>query len=349
MQFSAAQIAPLIGGVIEGDSSAVVSNFGKIEVAQPGDLAFLANPKYESYAYTTEATILLVSNDFVPREPLKPTLIRVADPYAALAQLMQLVAAETAPRLQGVDERACCSDEAELGQSVYVGPFAVVEAGAKLGANVIVHSFAYVGAGTEVGEGTTIYPHVTLYHGVKIGQRCIIHAGAVIGADGFGFAPEADGYHKIPQLGGVIIEDDVEIGANTCIDRAVMGNTIVSKGVKLDNLVQIAHNCTVGEHTVMASQVGLAGSSQIGPWCKFGGQVGIGGHITIGDHVEMGGQTGVISNIPSGSVLMGSPGIPLREAMKSFVMQPKLADMYRQLQRLEKEVKQLKEQTQSAN
>ena len=207
-----------------------------------------------------------------------------------------------------------------------------------------IHPFAYIGRGVMLGEETIIYPHVTLYHGVQIGARCIIHAGAVLGADGFGFAPEAEGYRKIPQLGGVVVEDDVEIGANTCIDRAVMDSTIIRRGVKLDNLIQIAHNCQVGEHTVMASQVGLAGSSSIGSWCRFGGQVGIGGHITIGDKVEMGGQTGVISNVPEGATLMGSPGMPLSEAMRNFVIQPKLPDMYRRLQALEKELAALKEQ-----
>lgn len=344
MQFSAAQIAPLIGGTIEGEGSALVSNFGKIESAVAGDLAFLANPKYEAYAYTTQASILLVSQDFAPKHPITATLIRVADPYAALAQLMQLVEAEQTPIPTGISPQAQVASEVELGEGVYIGPFAVIEPGAKLGAGVQVHAFAYVGRGVVLGEQTIVYPHVTLYKGVQVGARCILHAGAVLGADGFGFAPQADGYHKIPQLGGVILEDDVEVGANTCIDRAVMGNTIIRRGVKLDNLVQIAHNCVVGEHTVMASQVGLAGTSTIGSWCRFGGQVGIGGHITIGDRVEMGGQTGVISNVPADRVLMGSPGIPLRDAMRSFVLQPKLPDMYRRLQALEKELEELKNQ-----
>lgn len=344
MQFSAAQIAPLIAGTIEGDSAALVSNFGKIESAQPGDLAFLANPKYEPYAYTTQASILLVSQDFTPKQPVSATLIRVADPYSALAQLMQLVEAEQAPKLKGISSQASIAETAELGEDCYVAPFAVIEEGAKLGRGVQVHAFAYVGRDVTVGDQAIIYPHVTLYKGVQVGARCILHAGCVIGADGFGFAPQSDGYHKIPQLGGVLIEDDVEIGANTCIDRAVMGNTIIRKGVKLDNLVQIAHNCVVGEHTVMASQVGLAGTSTIGSWCRFGGQVGIGGHITIGSNVEMGGQTGVISNVSDGKVLMGSPGIPLREAMKTFVLQPKLPEMYRRLQALEKELAELKNQ-----
>ena len=344
MQFSAAQIAPLISGKIEGDSSVLVSNFGKIESAKAGDLAFLANPKYEAYAYTTEASILLVADDFAPKQPISSTLIRVADPYAALAQLMQLVEQQTAPALRGISPDARCAEGVELGEDLYIGAFAVVEEGAKIGRGCKIYPFAYIGRGVTLGEGTTIHPHATLYHGVQVGARCIIHAGTVIGADGFGFAPEADGYHKIPQLGSVLIEDDVEIGANTCIDRAVMDNTVIRRGVKLDNLVQIAHNCLVGEHTVMAAQVGLAGSSTIGSWCRFGGQVGVGGHITIGDRVEMGGQAGVISNVPSGSALMGSPGIPLRDALKSFVLQPKLPDMYRRLQALEKELAELKQQ-----
>ena len=344
MQFSAAQIAPLIDGRIEGNASVSVSGFGKIETAKEGELAFLANPKYESYAYSTEASILLVSDEFTPRQALSPTLIRVKDPYAALAQLMQLVEQQQASHPKGISPTAQIAEDVELGEDVYVGAYAVLEQGVKVGRGVRIYPHAYVGKGVTIGEGATIYPHVTLYHDVKIGARCIIHAGAVIGADGFGFAPQSDGYHKIPQLGNVILEEDVEIGANTCIDRAVMGSTIIRQGVKLDNLVQIAHNCSVDEHTVMASQVGLAGSSQIGKWCKFGGQVGIGGHITIGDRVEMGGQTGVISNIPEGSILMGSPGMPLREAMRNFVIQPKLPDMYRRLQTLEKELAELKQQ-----
>lgn len=345
MQFSAAQIAPLIEGTIEGDSSVLVSDFGKIESAKPGDLAFLANPKYEAYAYSTQASILLVSKDFAPREAIQPTLIRVADPYAALARLMQLVEQQQSPRPTGISSLAAIAEDAELAEDVYVGAFAVIESGARIGKGCIIHPHSYIGQGAQLGEGCIIYPHATLYHAVELGARCIIHAGAVIGADGFGFAPEADGYHKIPQLGKVTLGDDVEVGANTCIDRAVMGSTTIAQGVKLDNLVQIAHNCSVGEHTVMASQVGVAGSSQIGKWGKFGGQVGIGGHITIGDHVEMGGQAGVISNIPDHSTLMGSPAMPLREAMRNFVLQPKLPDMYRRLQTLEKELAALKEAT----
>ena len=330
MQFSAAQIAPLIDGRIEGNASVSVSGFGKIETAKEGELAFLANPKYESYAYSTEASILLVSDEFTPRQPLSLTLIRVKDPYAALAQLMQLVEQQQASHPEGISPTAQIAEGVVLGEDVYVGAYAVLEQGVKVGRGVRIYPHAYVGKGVTIGEGTTVHPHVTLYHDVQIGARCIIHAGAVIGADGFGFAPQSDGYHKIPQLGNVIL--------------AVMGSTIIRRGVKLDNLVQIAHNCSVDEHTVMASQVGLAGSSQIGKWCKFGGQVGIGGHITIGDRVEMGGQTGVISNIPEGSILMGSPGMPLREAMRNFVIQPKLPDMYRRLQALEKELAELTQQ-----
>ena len=344
MPYSAAQIAPLIGGKIEGDATALVSGFGKIEEAKPGDLAFLANPKYEAFAYSTQASILLVGEDFVPRESVTPTLIRVKDPYAALAQLMQLVEAQQTPRLSGISPQAYIAEGVELGAEVYIGAFAVIEEGCKIGEGALIYPHAYIGRGVTVGPNTILYPHTTLYQGVQVGARCIIHAGAVIGADGFGFAPEADGYHKIPQLGNVILEDDVEVGANTCIDRAVMGSTLVRRGVKLDNLIQIAHNCSVDEHTVMASQVGLAGSSHIGKWCKLGGQVGISGHITIGDRVEMGGQTGVLSNSPEASTLMGSPAMPLREAMRSFVIQPKLPDMYRRLQALEKELGELKQQ-----
>jgi len=249
MQFSAAQIAPLISGTIEGDSSVLVSNFGKIESAKAGDLAFLANPKYEAYAYTTEASILLVSDEFTPRQPLSLTLIRVKDPYAALAQLMQLVEQQQASHPEGISPTAQIAEGVVLGEDVYVGAYAVLEQGVKVGRGVRIYPHAYVGKGVTIGEGTTVHPHVTLYHDVQIGARCIIHAGAVIGADGFGFAPSANGYDKIPQIGTVTIEDDVEIGANTCVDRSTMGSTYIRKGVKLDNLVQIAHNTDIGENS----------------------------------------------------------------------------------------------------
>lgn len=342
IQYRAEQIAQLLQGTIEGDASAMVHTFAKIEEAQAGTLTFLANLKYESYLYTTEASIVLVRHDLQLKEPVRPTLIRVADPYAALAELMQLVEKQLHQRPTGIDPRAVVLEGATLGQDVYLGPGVVVEAGAEIGDGCLIYPNSYIGRGCKIGAESIIYPNVTIYHGVSIGLRCIIHAGAVVGADGFGFAPQLDGYRKIPQLGNVIIEDDVEIGANTCIDRAVMGSTIIRQGAKLDNLVQIAHNCQVGAHTVMAAQGGMAGSSSIGSWCQTGGQVGIAGHLHIGDRVQLGGQTGVLGNVESDKTLLGSPAMEARNAMRSYAVMSKLPDMYRQLGQLEKEIQKLK-------
>lgn len=343
LQFSAEQIAQILGGRVEGNASVLVSDFAKIETATPGTLTFLANLKYEAYIYTTGASAVLVSEDFAPKEAVATTLIRVPDPYAALAQLMKMVEEQTRVKPQGIHSCAV-TEGATIGTGVYIGAGAVVEEGAVIGDDCQIYPNVYIGRGTIVGRGTTIYPNATLYHGVRVGERCIIHAGAVIGADGFGFAPQLDGYHKIPQLGNVIIEDDVEVGANTCIDRAVMGSTIIRRGVKLDNLIQIAHNCEVGAHTVMAAQGGMAGSSSIGEWCQTGGQVGLAGHLHVGDRVQLGGQTGVLGNIESDKVLLGSPAMDARTAMRVYATLGKLPDMYRQLGKLEQELSKLKTQ-----
>lgn len=342
LQYKAQQIAQLIDGRISGDASVSVSNFAKIEEAVAGDLTFLANPKYESFAYTTAASIILVREDFEPREPIASTLIHVSDPYAALAQLMQLVAEQIEHKPQGIDPRAVISDEATLAPDVYVGAYAYVEPGVKIGSGTRIYPGAYIGRGSTLGEGCIVYPHVVIYHGVSIGHRCILHSGAVIGADGFGFAPSLEGYRKIPQLGNVVIEDDVEVGANACIDRAVMGSTVIKRGVKLDNMVQIAHNCQVGEHTVMAAQVGMAGSSNVGSWCRLGGQVGVAGHLTIEDRVEIGGQTGVIGNIKSDRTLLGSPAMDASTALRSYAILARLPELHRKVGQLEKELKSLR-------
>lgn len=342
LQYTAEQIAHALGGSLEGNASAVVSGFANIEEAKAGQLTFLSNPKYEPHLYTTEASIVLVNSDLVLREAVNATLIRVPNAYVALAQLMQMVDEAIRPRYSGIDPRAVVQEGAIIGQGVYIGAGAVVEAGAVLGDGVQVYPNSYIGQGSELGEGTIIYPNVTIYHGITIGKRCIIHAGAVIGADGFGFAPQLDGYHKIPQLGNVIIEDDVEVGANTCVDRATLSSTIIRRGAKLDNLVQVAHNCQVGAHTVMAAQGGMAGSASIGSWCQTGGQVGIAGHLKIGDRVQLGGQTGVIGNLKSDQQLLGSPAMDARQAMRIYATMGKLPDMYRQIATLQKELEQLK-------
>ena len=342
LSFSAVQIAQILNGEIQGDAEVVVSDFAKIEEAQAGQLSFLSNPKYEPFLYTTKASIVLVNKDFVPKEPYTATLIRVPDAYVALSQLMSQVEAQLTVRPKGVHPRSVVDEQVNTSAVSYIGAGAVVEEGVILGAGCYIYPNVYIGRGSKIGANTIIYPNVTIYDRTEIGDRCIIHAGAVVGADGFGFAPQLDGYHKIPQLGNVVIEDDVEVGANTCIDRAVMGSTRISRGAKLDNLIQIGHNCEVGRHTVMAAHGAMAGSSKIGAWCRTGGQVGIAGHLKIGDHVQIGGQTGVIGNIAEGRTLLGSPAMDASSAMRVYAIMNKLPELYRTISRLEKELNTLK-------
>lgn len=343
MEFSTKQIAEYIQGVIVGDENATVHTFSKIEEGIPGALTFLANPKYTHYIYETKASIVLVNKDFIPEGEITATLIKVDNAYESLAKLMTLYEMSK-PKKTGIDPLASIAANARIGENVYIGPFACIEEGAVIGDNAYIHPHVTVGCNAKVGNGTILYPHVTVYHDCRIGNQCIIHAGAVIGADGFGFAPSAEGYEKIPQIGITIIEDQVEIGANTCVDRATMGATIVHKGTKLDNLIQIAHNVEVGSHTVMASQVGIAGSAKIGEWCMFGGQVGVAGHIQIGDHVNVGAQSGIPGNTKSGSSLMGYPAIEPKQFARSSAVFKKLPEMYSELGRLQKELEELKKQ-----
>lgn len=343
MEFSAKQIAEYIQGVIVGDENATVHTFSKIEEGIPGALTFLANPKYTHYIYETKASIVLVNKDFIPEGEITATLIKVDNAYESLAKLMTLYEMSK-PKKTGIDPLASVAANARIGENVYIGPFACIEEGAVIGDNAYIHPHVTVGCNAKVGNGTILYPHVTVYHDCRIGNQCIIHAGAVIGADGFGFAPSVEGYEKIPQIGITIIEDQVEIGANTCVDRATMGATIVHKGTKLDNLIQIAHNVEVGSHTVMASQVGIAGSAKIGEWCMFGGQVGVAGHIQIGDHVNVGAQSGIPGNTKSGSSLMGYPAIEPKQFARSSAVFKKLPEMYSELGRLQKELEELKKQ-----
>ena len=287
MEFSAQQIAGFLNGTIEGDPNVKVSNFSKIEEGKPGTLTFLANLKYAHHIYNTEASIVLVNNDFKPEQPIRATLVKVENAYAALAMLLNLVE-QSKSKKKGVDSTAFIAASATVSDDCYVGNFAYIGEGVKMGKNCMVYPHAYIGDHVTVGDNCVFYPHATVYENCTIGNNCILHAGSVVGADGFGFAPEGETYKKIPQLGNVIIEDDVEIGANTTIDRAVMDSTIIRRGVKLDNLVQIAHNVEVGENTVMAAQVGIAGSVKVGKHCMFGGQVGLAGHIHVADHVVFG-------------------------------------------------------------
>lgn len=336
MQFSANQIANLVNGTVEGDGNATVSTFAKIEEGVEGAISFLANPKYAPYIYTTDSSIVLVSNDFVAEKPIKATLIRVADPYATVAMLLDMVSKMQAHKPVGIEQPCFIAPDVEVPEDAYIGAFSYVGPGAKLGKGVAIYPQTYVGAGAQIGDDTILYPGVKVYHGCKIGNRCIIHSGAVIGADGFGFAPNNGHYDKIPQLGIVEIADDVEIGANTAVDRATMGATRVNRGVKLDNLIQVAHNCEIDHDTVMASQCGVAGSTKIGANCMIGGQVGFAGHITVGDGVQIGAQTGVAGSVRAGMRVMGSPAIDAREWTRQVVYVKNLAKLYSRVESLEK-------------
>ena len=348
MSYTAKQIADFLQGEVIGNPEATVSNFSKIEEGKPNTITFLANPKYTSYIYETEADIVLVNKDFIPEKPVKATLVKVENAYTALGYLMDMVN-KAIPQKKGVESMSFISDSASVGKDIYVGAFAYIGDNVEVGDNVKIYPNSYIGDNVKIGNGTIIYPGVKIYYDTKIGANCIIHSGAVVGADGFGFSREGEIYNKIPQLGNVIIEDDVAIGANTTIDRSVMGSTIIRKGVKLDNLIQIAHNCEIGENTAMAAQVGIAGSTKIGENCVFGGQVGIGGHITIGKNSQIGAQSGIISNTKEGSELLGSPAYPVKNFFKSSIIIPKLPDIYRQINAMEKELNELKKRMESTD
>ncbi|MCQ2220505.1 MAG: UDP-3-O-(3-hydroxymyristoyl)glucosamine N-acyltransferase [Prevotella sp.] len=341
MEFSAKQIAEFIQGRVEGDENASVHDFAKIEEGREGCISFLSNPKYTHYIYDTKSTIVLVDESVELENPVSATLIRVKSAYEAVAKLLQLYESMK-PKKKGVDSLAFVSPKAQIGENVYIGPFAYIGDGAVIGDGCQIYPHVNIGDGVKVGEDCLFYPNVTVYHGCRIGNNVILHAGCVIGADGFGFAPSVNGYDKIPQIGIVTIEDDVEIGANTCVDRSTMGSTYVRKGVKLDNLVQIAHNTDIGANTVMSSQVGVAGSTKVGEWCMFGGQVGLAGHITIGNKVFLGAQSGVPGSIKDGQQLIGTPPMEQRAYFKSHAIFRRLPDMYKQMNDMQKTIDELK-------
>ena len=324
MEFTAKQIADMINGRVEGNPDAKINTFAKIEEGQEGAISFLSNPKYTPYIYETKSSVVLVNEDLELTQSVSCTLIRVKNAYESVAKLLQLYASMM-PQKTGIDPLAFVSKSAKIGENVYIAPF------------------AYIGDNVTIGDGTRIFPHVTIYDGCKIGKNVTIHAGSVIGADGFGFAPNQEGYDKIPQIGIVVIEDNVEIGANTCVDRSTMGQTIIHKGVKLDNLIQVAHNCEIGENTVMSAQVGMAGSTKIGAWCMVGGQAGFSGHIKIADKTFVGAQAGVISNTKgNGEQLIGAPAIDPKIFFKAQAVMKRLPDMYKELGALRKEIEELK-------
>ena len=342
MEFTAKQIADFINGKVEGDANAAVNTFAKIEEGVPGALSFLSNPKYTHYLYDTKSSIVIVNEDVELEKDVDATLIRVPNAYESIAKLLQIYEASK-PKKTGVAPQAYIAPSAKLGNNCYVGPFAYVGEGAEIGDGCQIYPHAVVGDNVKVGSNCIFYPNTTIYQGCKIGNNVTIHAGSVIGADGFGFAPGADGYDKIPQIGIVVIEDNVEIGANTCVDRSTMGATVIHKGVKLDNLVQVAHNVEIGENTVMSAQVGIAGSTKVGSWCMFGGQVGLAGHITIGDKTFLGAQSGVPGSLKGGEELIGTPPMNPRQYFKSQAIFRRLPDMYKDLNDAKKKIEELNE------
>lgn len=337
MEFTAKIIAQYLGGQVDGDENVTVSSVSKIESGKKGTLTFLSNLKYTPYIYTTEASIVLVNKDFKPEKPVKATLIRVDNAYECLAKLLQLYEQSIAKPI-GVEQPSFVAEGVELPDGIYVGAFAYVAKGVKLGKNVKIYPQVYIGENVKIGDNVTLYSGVKIYKDCVLGSNVTVHAGTVIGSDGFGFAPQADGtYYKIPQIGNVVIEDDVELGANVTIDRSTMGSTIIHKGVKLDNLCHIAHNCEVGENTVMAAQCGLAGSTIIGKNTMAGGQCGFAGHMTLPDNCKFGGKTGVSHKLKETGTYIGYPAVPQMQFFKTQVLLKKLPDLLKELENLKLE------------
>jgi UDP-3-O-[3-hydroxymyristoyl] glucosamine N-acyltransferase len=343
MQFSAEQIAALIQGKIEGDPQTTVSGFGKIEEAGKSDLAFLANPKYEDYLYTTAAGIIIIGEQMELKENISATLIRVKDAYSSFAVLMQYYQQMKAKQLVGIEDPVFIHPSAKIGKDVYIAAFSYIGEHVEIGNDVKIYAQVFIGANTKVGDRTVLHPGVKLYHDCFIGNDVTIHAGTVLGSDGFGFAPQQNGtYNKVPQLGNVVIEDHVEIGSNTCIDRATLGSTIIKKGTKLDNLLQIAHNVEVGEHGVIAAQTGISGSTKIGNHVMIGGQVGIVGHISIADGTKINGLTGISKSITEPNTsLSGRPAMELGDSLRAMAIYKRLPELDKKIKELEVLVAQL--------
>ena len=341
MEFTAEMIAGFLGGDVVGDKNAAVHTVSSIEAGKAGSLAYLTNPKYEPWLYTTQASIVLVDRSFEPSQPVAATLVKVDNAAACVVKLLEMYNAAK-PRRKGISPRASISEKASVGEECYVGDFAVIEEGARIGKGCQIYPQVYVGAGVTVGEGTTLYPGVKIYEGCSVGADCILHAGAVIGADGFGFMPNAEGgFDKIPQLGNVVIEDHVEIGANTCIDRAKTDSTIIRRGVKLDNLIQIGHNVEIGENTVSSARTGIAGTSKVGHNCFLAGQVGIADHVTVGNRVKVGSKSGIDKNVPDDEIRLGYPALPGMQYHRSSAVFKNLPELSRRVNELEKQLKEL--------
>lgn len=338
MEFSLEQLAGILGGTVEGDSTQKVYRLNKIQEGQPGSIAFLANAKYESFLYETAATAVIVSQDFVASKPYQTTLIRVKDAYTGFTTLLEAYQQLNQAALVGVEEPSYLSESSSMGENGYRGAFSYIGKNCILGKGVKIYGQAYVGDRVKIGDGTVIHAGAKIYNDTQIGKQCIIHSGAVIGSDGFGFAPQADGTYKtIPQVGNVILEDQVSIGANSTIDRATMGSTLIRKGVKIDNQVHVAHNVVIGENTVIAAQTGISGSTEIGKNCVLAGKVGIAGHLKIADHTTIGGNTGINKSIKtSGKTLFGFLAMDLNHFLRSYSVFKNLDDLQKRIQQLEK-------------
>ncbi len=343
MEYTAAAIAEFLKGEITGDPEIKVNSIAKIEEGNKGALSFLANPKYEHFIYSTESSVVLVNRDFIPSAPVKATLIRVSNAYESFASLMTLVD-QSRPKKKGIHPSAVIEKSARIGADAYIGAFVYIGENCVIGNNCLIYPHAYIGDNTKIGDECLIFSGVTIYHECIIGNKCTIHAGSVIGSDGFGFAPQSETeFMKIPQLGNVILEDHVEIGANVAIDRATMGSTLIRRGVKLDNLIQIGHNVEIGENTVMAGQSGIAGSTKIGKNCMFGGQIGIAGHLKVADNTRIGAQAGVAGDIrEENQIVIGSPAIEHRTFLRSSVIFRKLPELKSKIEYLEQELEFLK-------
>lgn len=330
MDITPNSLAALIGGSVDGDGDIVLNDFARIEEAKCNCISFIANPKYEQFIYTTEAGAVLVRNDFYPDRKVRPTLIRVEDPYATLAMLLEYVDKISRKLPEGIESPSFIDPSALVADQTYVGAFSYIGRNASIARGARIYPQVYIGDGVRIGENTVIYPGVKIYEKCIVGANCTIHSGVVIGADGFGFAPHGEVYEKIPQIGNVVIEDNVEVGANTTIDRATFGSTVVGRGTKLDNLIQVAHNVRIGKNNVIASQTGIAGSTQIGDGNRCGGQVGFAGHIKIGDRNEFGAQSGIPNNVGSGKRLIGYPAVDARAWAKSQVYIKNLEKLFKQ-------------------
>lgn len=348
MEFSAEMIASFLNGEVVGNKDITVNNLAKIEEGKQGDLSFLSNPKYEPYIYKTNSSIIIVAKTFEPQSEIKATMIRVEDPYKSFADILNLYIANK-PQPEGISEKCSIDKSATIGENPYVGDFTVIERGAKIGNNCKIYPQVYIGANVTIGDNVTLRSGVKIYEDCVLGNNILIHSGTVIGTDGFGFAPVGDTYQKIPQIGNVVVEDDVEMGGNCSIDRATMGSTIIRKGVKLDNLVHIAHNVEIGQNTVLAAQFGIAGSSKIGANCMVAGQVGVVGHISVADRSILASRTGIGGTIKEpGGTYMGFPAIDANLFKRIFITQKSLPEMRTKLTAMEKEIANLKQEIEKA-